>query len=132
MTPSDPTADTLPPIAETYIPSAPKLPSEFAATERPSPLDAVAERLGDLSDALHDPEGLVHRLLASIEERAETRASERHRQLMETVGHISNQLVELTQVVAKLVPEQARHAAELKLIKTAPKRKRGSRPSAAE
>lgn len=110
---------TLPPARETQIPSAAPLPRD---TLRADPIASLSDRVGDLSDALHDPDGLIHRLFAAAEERA----AARHCQLLQVLGHVSNQVVELTAIVNKLAPEQERQAAKLKLIQSPVRRKRSA------
>jgi hypothetical protein len=114
--------DTMPPAGETHIPGPAKLPSEFARTERPSPVDDLARRFGDLSDALHDENGLVHRLFAELERKAakrEQRAQRRHRQVMKLLTTIANGVADLSARVSKLEPPET-HAARLSLVKDQP------------
>jgi hypothetical protein len=113
---NDDERDTLPPSAESHIPGPARLPS---LTERIDPIVSLTERVGDLSDALHAPDGPVHLLISGLAEKGakrELRAQRRHRQVMKTLAHIANELASLNQTVKQLVPEQQRHAALLQLV----------------
>ncbi len=57
------------------IPAPPLLPSfgPKPVEDATDPLTDIARRLGELSDALHSPDGLIHRLFAEAAEREERR-----------------------------------------------------------
>jgi len=82
--------------------------------ERKSPLLDLADRFGELSDALHAPDGLVHRLFAG----AETQAAERHKEVMTALRHLSDGLLDVSGRLAKLEPEAERHEARLTLLES--------------
>lgn len=117
--PADDERPTVPPAAESRIPKPGRLPTGLLPTERVDPLTAIADRVGDLSDALHDPDGLLHRLIGDLVAKGakrEDRAQRRHREVVRLLRHLTTEVVLLNQTVAKLVPEQARHAALLQLV----------------
>lgn len=116
--PADHDRETQPPAAETHIPKAGRVPT-FSPTDRIDPIASLAERVGDLSDALHSEDGPVHLLIADLAAKGakrEDRAQRRHRQVVRLLQHLTNEVSLLNQTVAKLVPEQARHAALLQLV----------------
>ena len=108
---------TVPPHAETHIPSAPPLPTR---TDRdptepaPSQLDQMGERIANLSDAVFDPAGLLHALFAELDRKAALR----HEETMRTLTTHANGQIELSDRLAKLEPEVERHDAELRIVAT--------------
>jgi hypothetical protein len=107
-----PERETLPPAAETHIPAPARVPTGLLPTDRIDPLASLAERVGDLSDALHDPDGLVHRLFAE----AEQRAAERHREVMSALRHVIDNQVEGLARLDKLEPRVDEAEARLHLV----------------
>jgi hypothetical protein len=109
------------PEREVYetIPAPPPAPSHGPL--HVDPLADISRRLGELSDALHDPEGLVHRLFADSEEVAERRFNTIMTALAainKTVTDIADAQIELA---ARLTPVETgvdRHEAELVLIRS--------------
>jgi hypothetical protein len=91
-------------------------------TERVDPLASLAERVGDLSDALHDPDGLVHRLFADAEKNAaarDKRAEARHAEAMAALRHITDNQLEVLARLDRLEPQVAEHDARLRLVPSA-------------
>jgi hypothetical protein len=116
--PPDDERKTTPPGAESHIPGPARMPTGLL-TERIDPIANLADRVGDLSDALHSPDGPVHLLIADLAAKGakrEDRAQRRHREVVRLLRHLTTEVVSLNQTVAKLVPEQARHAALLQLV----------------
>ena len=110
-------APTVPPIDETRIPGPPPMPTDRDPTEpAPSQLDQMGERLANLSDAVFLPDGLLHALFASLDERARLR----HEETMRTLTTIANGMDALSNDVAQLKPEVERHDAELRLVTLRP------------
>lgn len=105
---TNPDAVTLPPDARIPAELAPKHDTDRGGSE----LDHMAARLGELSDALHDPKGLVRRLFKTVEENA----AARHAELMTALKHLANGQVDLSARLAKLEPTVERHDATLKLV----------------
>lgn len=93
---------TLPPDA--------KVPTDLMPSA--GELRDLTRRFGELSDALHDPEGLLHRLLAAMEEKA----AERHRDVLAALATVANGQVDISGRLQKLEPEVERHDAKLKLV----------------
>lgn len=91
-------------------------------TERVDPIVSLAERVGDLSDALHAPDGPVRLAIADLAKKGakrELRAQRRHRQVMETLRTIANGVADLSARVSKLEPPET-HAARLQLVQDHP------------
>jgi hypothetical protein len=96
-----PQPDTVPPAKESHLPGPPRMPSGLGrAITEPStdPLVDMANRLGMLSDAVLQPDGLVARMFAE----AERVAKERHAQLVHALTTIADGVTELHARVTKL------------------------------
>lgn len=77
-----------------------------------SELDHLAERVGQLSDAIHAEDGLIRRLFAD----AEKRAASRHEALLGALRDIGDEQLRTSEAVRQLGPEVERHRARLELL----------------
>lgn len=117
-----PGAETVPPEAETHIPGPPGMPSDLRVpTTEPAPdeLTEIGQRLASMSDALFDPNGLLHMLFAGLKERQRLDHEETMRSLTaisQTLRDVvDNQLDGLARL-NKLEPQVEEHGARLKVV----------------
>jgi len=104
--------ETLPPASETHIPGPARTGFESARTEPIDRIDDMGRRIGELSDALLQPDGLLARLIADLDKRN----ADRHAEVMKAHATVADQVLALTEQVAKLVPEVERHETALRIM----------------